>query len=203
MDYYQEIEAKFYVGDLGRVERSLQGIGAALEQPRILELNLRFDTPDLALSKGYRVIRLRQDKVVRLTYKGPPFDQEGVKARQEIEFGVEDFQAARLFLEALGYQVSFIYEKYRSVYGWEGMHIALDELPFGNFVEIEGEEVQHIRRLSQMLGLDWEARVGDSYAILFDGLRQRLALPFRDLTFENFQGLNVLPEDMKLSFADA
>ena len=41
---------------------------------------------------------------------------------QELEFTVGDFDMARAFLQALGYQVSMIYEKYRAGYDWEGMH---------------------------------------------------------------------------------
>ena len=59
------------------------------------------------------MLRLRRDSSVRLTYKGPGKTIDGVHLRKEIEFAASDFDAAQAFLEALGYQVQMIYEKYR------------------------------------------------------------------------------------------
>ena len=80
-------------------------IGDVQVQPRLFELNLRFDTPEGELSRGRKVLRLRQDTQALLTFKGPAQDRSDVAARQEIEFTVSDFLAARHFLEALGYRV--------------------------------------------------------------------------------------------------
>ena len=45
----QEIEAKFYVRDLGKIEARLQSLEARLIQKRVLETNIRFDLPDSRL----------------------------------------------------------------------------------------------------------------------------------------------------------
>jgi adenylate cyclase class 2 len=112
----QELEVKFYISDLGRIERRIQGAGARLSQPRTHEVNLRFDTADGALSSSGQVLRLRRDSEARLTYKGPSEQRAGARLRKEIEFTVSDFDAARALLECLGYRVTMIYEKYRAVY---------------------------------------------------------------------------------------
>jgi adenylate cyclase class 2 len=198
----QELEVKFYVLDLGAIEARLVEIGAKLAQPRTHELNLRFDTPAGDLTRTYQVLRLRQDTAARLTYKGPGSEQEGVRVRQEIEFTVSDFRAARQLLQALGYQVAMIYEKNRTVYDLDGAHVTLDEMPYGTFVEIEGPDTATIQALSQQLGLDWLARVPATYAQLFSQLKQRIGLSFRDLVFENFIGLNLSPQDLGAKAAD-
>jgi adenylate cyclase class 2 len=185
----QEIEVKFYVLDLARIEAHLQELGARLTQARTHELNLRFDTPTGELKRTFQVLRLRQDTAARLTYKGPGVIQEGVRSRQEIEFEVSDFRAARHFLEALGYGVAMIYEKFRTGYELPGLHIALDELPYGKFVEIEGPNIPTLQEFNRRLGLDWEAAVTESYTMLFDHLNQALGLNFKDLIFENFKDL--------------
>ena len=125
----QELEVKFYVKDLASVERRLVALEARLVQPRAHEINLRFDTPAGDLARGLQVLRLRQDTAARLTYKGPAQARDGVRVRQEIEFVVEDFETARAFLEALGYRVSMLYEKFRTVYDIDDVHVTLDELP--------------------------------------------------------------------------
>lgn len=182
----QEIEVKFHISDLVAFESRLQAAGARLKHARTHEVNLRFDTPSGTLGRQYRVLRLRHDNATSLTYKGPGQDQEGARARQEIEFTVSDFQSARAFLEALDFQVTLMYEKFRATYELQGVLVTLDEMPYGSFVEIEGPDPASIRAVSQRLELDWERRVLESYTFLFERLKTALDLDYRDLSFENF-----------------
>jgi adenylate cyclase, class 2 len=198
----QELEAKLYISNLPALKAQLQTLEARLVQPRTHEINLRFDTPDGLLRRSLQVLRLRQDTLARLTYKGPAKTVGGAQLRREIEFSVSDFEAARALLETLGYQVSLVYEKRRATYELEGVQVTLDELPFGDFVEVEGPHAQGIQAVVAKLGIDWEARIPHSYTELFERLRQALGLGFRDLTFENFAGLVVSPEDLRVRPAD-
>lgn len=198
----QEIEVKFFVHDLNAVTERLQANGARLLSPRVLETNLRFDTPDGSLTRQRQVLRLRQDVNAVMTFKGPAQAGEEVSARQEIEFQVSDFTAARHLLEALGYQVAVIYEKYRTEYELGGLTVMLDEMPFGSFMEIEGPDAASIRSAAQKLGLDWEARSVASYLALFSQLRSSRQLSARNLTFAEMQGVNVSAQDLGLRYAD-
>jgi adenylate cyclase class 2 len=192
----KELEVKFYLPAVSTLQAWLDALGAQLVQPRVHEINLRFDTPTGDLSSSYRVLRLRQDSAARLTYKGPGEVQDGVRSRLELEFTVSDFDTSRKFLEALGYEVSVMYEKYRATYALEGVLVTLDEMPYGDFAEVEGPDGASIRRTAGALGLDWESRILDSYIMLFDRLRERLGLAFRDLSFENFEGVTVTRETL-------
>jgi adenylate cyclase class 2 len=198
----QETEVKFYVNNLEAIRIQVEQIGAESTQARTLEINLRYDTPDGDLSRSFRVLRLRQDTAARMTFKGPARDQDGARVRQEIEMVVESFEQARALLAALGYQVIMVYEKYRTKYEFEGIHLDLDEMPYGNFIELEGEDVPALHALSDRLGLDWEASSPASYVMLFENLRAKMNLPFRDLSFSNFTNLRVLPADLGLRPAD-
>jgi adenylate cyclase class 2 len=205
-----ETEVKFYVRDISAVKGRLQSLEASLIQPRTLEVNLRFDTPAGDLFREGRVLRLRQDEAIRLTYKDGTQLKDGVLNRREIEFSVSDFASAQQFLEALGYEVVFIYEKYRTTYALPEMaagaadletHIMLDELPYGNFVEIEGE-FNELKPLSQMLHFNWDAAIPASYHSLFDRVSMSQNLAFRDLTFEKLKGLKIVPADLGVVPAD-
>jgi adenylate cyclase class 2 len=198
----EEIEVKFFVQDLAGIERRLQGLGARCVQARTLEVNLRFDLPDGSLGRDHRVLRLRQDTQTHLTYKGPGELRDGVRAREEIEFSVGDFAATQALLEALGFRVSVIYEKYRRVYALENAHIMLDEMPYGDFVEIEGPQAASIRENAGRLALDWEKRISGGYLALFETLRRKRELRFRDLTFESFDGITVRADDLQVAPAD-
>lgn len=198
----QELEVKFYLADLQRLRQRLTAAGARLIQPRVHEINLRFDTPDGALSRTSQVLRLRRDNNITMTYKDPGELTRGVRSRREIELTVDDFSKARSFLEALGFQVSLTYEKYRTTFILDLNHVTLDEMPFGYFTEIEGPTAKGIRIASLSLGLNWDARITDSYTRLFENLRSRMNLRFRDLTFENFTDLVVTPELLEVTPGD-
>lgn len=206
----QEIEVKFYVRDLGKIAQSLQRLNAHLAQERALETNLRFDTADTALSRQRRVLRLRRpapgftsnDPQGLMTYKGPTQSGQAISIRQEIEVVVDDFEAARHLLEALGYQIVTMYEKWRTVYRMDQVDIDLDQTPLGNFIEIEGPNTASIQDVAQKLGLDWEARSGESYMALFNRVRFAKGLSVQNLSFAELKGVEVVPQDMGLRPAD-
>lgn len=198
----QENEVKFLLSNIKTFESHLIQAGATLHAPRVHEINLRFDTPDLALTAAHRVLRLREDTRARLTYKGPADPAAAIASRKEIEFEVSNFSDARDFLLALGYHVSVSYEKFRTTYLLEGTEVDLDEMPYGNFCEIEGRGEAAIRIVSQKLGLTWESRSLESYMMLFDRVKSSLDLKFNDLTFENFSKIFVSPVTLGLKPAE-
>ncbi|MCJ7695823.1 MAG: class IV adenylate cyclase [Anaerolineaceae bacterium] len=197
-----ETEVKFY---LTKPEAFLERVvtcGAELSQARVFEKNLRLDLPDLSLTKAGRVLRLRQDSETHLTYKDPGEIVEGVLSRREIEFKADDFETARRFFEALGYEVFTAYEKYRQTYDLGALQITLDEMPFGTFTEIEGDSPVLIQAAADLLLLDWSKRINISYLALFDVLKRNLALTIKELSFENFTDMHIKPQDLGISPGD-
>jgi adenylate cyclase class 2 len=198
----QEIEAKFMLRDREAARRKLDALGARLESPRVHEVNLRFDNARGELAGGRKVLRLRQDAGAVMTFKGPAEAGQEVSVRQEIEFTVSDFGAARRLLEALGYSVVVMYEKFRTTYHLRTLTVVLDELPYGDFIEIEGPSARVIHAAANQIGLRWEARSALSYLALFEVARTAHNLPPSDLSFEAFTGVSVTPQDMGLAYAD-
>jgi len=225
----REIEAKFYVLNLKRIEARLQPpppfrslprisnkilgkflsfycrlwgrLGGRLVSSRTHETNLRFDTQTGDLQRDGRVLRLRRDDAVHLTYKEDGRLTAGAHDRREIEFTVSDHDLARQFIEALGYEIIFTYEKYRTTWELDGAHIMLDEMPYGNFVEIEGK-LDGLKPIAEKLGLNWSAAVPAGYFALFEHMRHAKGLSFSDLSFRNFVGLEITPEDLGVQVAD-
>ena len=197
-----EKEAKFYIRDLKKIERQIKDLGGVVIQSRVFESNLRFDTHDRELSASYQVLRLRHDTRARLTYKGPADPNSEVSARLEYEMEISDLATGRRILEALGYEIVTIYEKYRASYSLDNVEISLDEMPFGKFMEIEGADVQQIRQMADKLNLKWENRSSLSYLRIFSQVKERLGLSMRNLTFDNFSELDIQPGHLQLSYAD-
>lgn len=191
-----EIEVKLYVQDLNAVAERLVHAGAELVAPRIYERNVRYDTPDGLLARSDEVLRLRQDTRVRLTYKGsadaiPTVVDSGIRARFEAELEVSSFEQMALILGRLGFSAVMVYEKYRTTYTLDGVEVVLDEMPYGSFVELEGESAEAIEAIIAQLALGQAARFSASYVLLFEFVRQNLNLSFTDLTFANFTDIAV------------
>jgi adenylate cyclase class 2 len=198
----QETEVKFYVKDLKRVEERVRALGARLVQARVYEVNLRYDLPDGSLRQGGKVLRLRQDERARLTFKGPSQRSDGVLSRAEFETTLDDFESGRKILEALGYLPVATYEKYRSTYALGELHIMLDELPYGDFMEIEGPDVPALQKASGELGLDFSTAIPASYLALFESLCQQRELDPAQLTFAALEGLQIEPGELSVRPAD-
>ena len=193
----QEIEAKFHIKNLKNIELRLLELKAQLIQPRVHEINLRFDRPDGELRNSQRVLRLRQDEKARFTFKGPSEETTGgVMSRREIEFEVGDFESAKQFLEALGFNAVVFYEKFRTTYELNNTHIMLDELPYGDFIEIEGDNVDMIHSIADALGLNWDAMIKAGYHALFDRVAGRYGLDVSKLSFENLKNTKINIADM-------
>ncbi|MEK6754091.1 MAG: class IV adenylate cyclase [Chloroflexota bacterium] len=199
----QETEAKFYVRDLKKIELRLLELKAQLIQPRVHEINFRFDSAQNDLRKNSKVLRLRQDTKARFTFKGPSEELEGgVLTRKEIEFVVGDFDSAKQFLEALDFEPIVFYEKFRATFELNNTHIMLDELPYGEFVEIEGEDAQSIQNISNLLGLDWNQMVKAGYHALFERVTKKYNLESGNLSFKALEGLHISTDDLQINPAD-
>ncbi len=178
--------------DLAPIRGRLVDMGAEIIAPRVFERNVRFDTADEALLARQQLLRLRQDTRVRLTFKGPAAEDlvSEAKVREEIELEVDDFDRMAAVLQRLGFLPVQVYEKYRETYQWRGVEIVLDEMPFGDFIELEGPGAE-LKPVAEALGLDWSRRILANYLALMELCRQSFDLPFSDLTFENFVDLSV------------
>ncbi len=189
-DKLQEVEVKLHTPDLESVQRALDAAGATLLKPRVFERNLRYDSVDGALMAAGIVLRLRQDEAVKLTYKADASVERGIVSRFEAEVEVSDFETMDVILKRLGYVVALVYEKYRTTYALDGAEIVLDELPYGNFSEIEGDAAT-IERVVETLGLSGARRMTGSYVELFWDVKARLGLGVRDCSFAAFAGVDV------------
>jgi predicted adenylyl cyclase CyaB len=109
------------------------------------------------------VLRLRRvDGRAVLTYKERFPTDSGIKRQREDETQVADADALAAILDALGYRPALVYEKRRATWRLGGAEIALDELPFGWFAEIEGAE-EEIIAAEKTLGLTDAATEHDTY----------------------------------------
>ena len=192
-----EIEVKFLVSDLAQLRERLAQAGATMTRPRTYELNERYDGAGQELERRAKLLRLRLDESARLTYKGEPDEAviSEARVREELEIEVSNFATAAAILERIGFEKRQVYEKYRESYTLGAVEVVLDELPFGDFVELEGDE-RAIRNAADKLALNWDERILEDYLALMARLKSLHDLPFDDLTFANFAALDVLAAEL-------
>ncbi len=181
----REIEVKFKINSAEEFIPVIRKNGAICEQQTRFERNLRWDDSEERLSKSKQVLRLRDNGgTAVLTYKSDRNSTEELADREEIETVVSDFNNTELILKRLGFEVFFIYEKYRSIYSLDETGIFVDHTPIGDYIEIEGPDEDAIRITAEKLGLDWNARIGKGYKALFNIWKKQTAYPGRDMVFD-------------------
>jgi predicted adenylyl cyclase CyaB len=165
-----EIEIKFRLDGPAEHERlrvALRALGAAASPSR-REVNRLFEDERGSLRAAGAVLRLRvlddgPDGI--LTFKGAARFAGAVKSRRELETKVEDAAKLKQLLEALDYREVLLYTKRREAWHLGEVEVALDELVFGHFCEIEGPHDQ-ILALAQRLGLREEQAESAGYPAL-------------------------------------
>ena len=164
----------------------------ARSRPRTKHL---FDTPDSGFRRSGRLLRLRQQTPapgnnVRggptsaiLTAKAPPLPgprssaltkKRLYKEVQENEEHIKDPRRLSQALKGLGFRPGFRYEKYRTSFHLDSLHIDFDETPVGTFLELEGTPTA-INRTARALGFSPKDYLRSTYWGLYaaDCRRQR------------------------------
>ena len=181
-----EVEVKFYLADIEGMRNKILKLGAK-SKGRLFETNIRYEDKNNSLIKKKSLLRLRQDEKTTFTLKSsPPVKSKDYKIVNELEVEVSDFAIMDQILKTLGFHPEQKYEKWRETFILDQTLFCLDSMPYGDFLEIEGQE-KDIRYYASKLDLNWQKRIIFNYLSIFEIMRKNLNLDFNDLTFNNFE----------------
>jgi adenylate cyclase class 2 len=113
------------------------------------------------LDKNGAVLRLRKiGETAILTYKERISSDDDIKHKIEFETGVTDVDAIENIIEKLGYRLAVVYEKRRQTWHFDKVEVVMDDLPFGLYMEIEGEidDINEAEKLLEIEDLEPEPR---------------------------------------------
>lgn len=182
-----ETEIKFRVADLAALAARLEPAGFHVETPRSFESNVLYDTPDRQMRARTEILRIRSYAGRwTLTHKRlpgaglPSEDRHKHRIETETELAHGD-TLAEIFL-SLGLVAAFRYEKWRTEWADGEGHCVIDELPIGNYAELEGSAAW-IDRAAFRLGIDPAQYITLSYGRLFEQWREQHRSLAQDLTF--------------------
>jgi adenylate cyclase class 2 len=185
-----EIEVKFHLSSVDSTRDRILALGST-PYGRVFESNIRFEDAANGLKEKGVLLRLRKDQATRLTFKSLlPTSDKDFKIHRELEVQVDDFAVCQTILESLGFHPEQTYEKWRETFALADTELCIDTMPYGVFLEIEGEKLD-IRHVADQLRLKWEERILLNYLEIFDIIRSHDALVFNDVTFDNFKQAQV------------
>jgi adenylate cyclase class 2 len=160
-----EIEKKYRLTKKQReaIGRRLRGLGVSPGEVEFEENTLyRGGRIDL----GGCVLRLRRvNGRALLTFKQRFPSKSPIKHQREEETEVTDADALAAILRSLEFRPALVYEKRRVRWHIGKAEIAVDELPFGLFMEIEGSE-KEIARVEKLLEAEALPAVMETYPAL-------------------------------------
>jgi len=142
----------------------------------------RMDTPGMELEKKGVFLRVRSGFENTVTLKRKISDNKDVFERQEIETEVKDIDKLADIFDILGFSKRLILEKYRMEFDYKGLKIALDELPFGFYVELEGEP-EKIAEVAKELNLDISKKIIVTYWDLFEDFKKETGTKGESIIF--------------------
>ena len=215
-----EIELKFPILDLARLQARLPLLGFQLDTPRTFEQNTLYDTPGRSLRLSKQILRLRRyGDLWTVTHKRQPSsstsgDPTRYKIRLETETRIEDGPALGAIFEHLGYAPVFRYEKFRTEWSQvistiEGplfdspdgpidipppnprCRLVIDETPIGDYAELEGPPTWIDKTLAN-LGVDPASCLTESYGRLFLAWKSRTGSAAENLTFDEIRSAEAL-----------
>lgn len=151
-----EVEIKFRCPDINNAREKIEKMGGKSLGPWYLEKNIVLDTAAGELEGQGKLLRLRTaNSRGKLTFKAPETGSKnsGLKVMQEMETQIGDVQSMQEILARLGYYPRLRYEKFRKKWELLGAVVCLDILPFGRFLELEGDS-HSIPECVNVLNLD-------------------------------------------------
>jgi len=180
----REIEVKLRFDLPEDAAARLRELGAVETVARSFEDNVLFDRADDPLHAAGKALRLRRvggRSIV--TYKGPVEGAHRYKVRIEHETVVGDGDSAERILLGLGYTPHWRYQKYRTEFDLDDLHVCLDESPLGCYVELEGAP-EAIDRNAARLGFSVDDYITESYRKLLEIEAARCGREPWDLVFD-------------------
>lgn len=184
-----EIEYKFKVEDKDSLVSLLDGLADA-KKLREYQSNVMFDNLQETMQNTNGRIRVRKIGIKgkkELTYKKPLSSKNG--AKREIEYEIE-FSDSNTQIENILYEMCFMpkssYELYRTEWRIRNVQVTLDEYPYGNYIEIEGNE-EEIQIVAKELNYDVSKGITKPTDTLFQEWRKERGLPVKlHMRFDDF-----------------
>ena len=149
---------------------------------KILE-TIFYDKNKTWIEKG-KFVRIRKSKnKILVSYKH--HQKHTATGTYEIEFEVNDFNKAKLFLESLGLVAFRQQEKKRHTFRLGSITLDIDTWPnIPTYLEIEGNSEEDLKHTAQKLGLDYKKAIFENARIVIEKYYKVPVSTYKYFTFK-------------------
>ena len=166
-----EKQVKYKINNFDYISKRLVEI-EAIFIGGFMEKTIRYDNDNLKCSDNGIFIRTKSGMKNVLTLKEIPTDSSNSSfERITTEVEVDNINKIGYILEKIGLTKKFIMEKYRLFFKYDNVDILIDELPFGIYLEIKGED-NEINRVTKMLNIDEADLIKMTYWDIYDKIKK-------------------------------
>lgn len=159
----QEVEVMFGDVDKAQMRETLRAAGAQCVRGEYLQRRRVFDLVKPDVNKWIRV----RDEGERTTLA---YKEAGTKMEEqkELEFTVDDYDGACMFLEAIGCSARGEQETKRELWELDGAEVTIDTWPhLAPLVEIEGESEEQVQLVAEKLGFAYSDGIFGTVNLLY------------------------------------
>lgn len=179
--HYSEREIKLKIEKPSDLISKLNSLKAKFVS-KSFQRTTRMDTETMDLEKNGTFLRVRSGSKNIVTLKKKLGENAEVFERQEIETEVKDIEKLADIFGGLGFTKRLILEKYRADFDYKDVKISIDELPFGFYVELEGDP-KDIFKVADELDLDTKNKITVTYWDLFEDYKKQTGTKGESIIF--------------------
>ena len=180
-DHYSEKEIKLKIENPSELISKLNSLKARFVS-KSFQRTTRMDTETMDLEKNRTFLRVRSGSKNIVTLKKKLGENAEVFERQEIETEVKDIEKLADIFGGLGFTKRLILEKYRADFDFHNVKISIDELPFGFYVELEGDP-KNIFEVANELDLNTKNKITVTYWDLFEDYKKETGTKGESIIF--------------------
>jgi adenylate cyclase class 2 len=164
----REIEVRFLEINTEALKKRLRELGAEDFGEDLFEEIIAYkDAQWLEYKRKFVRLRKTKDRI-SLTYKHQ--EKDTIDGTEEIEFEVDNFDNAELFLKRIGFDFFMRkQQKKRHSFKLDGVTADIDTWPkVPTYVELEGDSEQKLKDTAQKLNLDWSNAIFENPRMLIE-----------------------------------
>ena len=163
-------QVKFQIEDFDAISKKLIELEAVFIGG-FFEKTIRYDTDDHRLFDRGIFIRTKSGLRNVLTLKEKTSENDNaLLERYTTEIEIDDIEKMEYMLSRIGFTNKVIMEKYRLYFKWNHIEISIDELPFGIYLEIKGDD-KEIKKLAKQLGFKNKDMITVTYWDIYDKIK--------------------------------
>lgn len=164
----REIEVRFLEIDAEALKQRLRELGAEDFGEDMFEEIIAYKDAEW-FEYMRKFVRLRKSKnKITMTYKHQ--EKDIADGTEEIEFNVDNFDNAELFLKRIGFDYFMRkQQKKRHSFKFSRVNVDIDTWPkIPTYLELEGESEQALKDMAQKLNLDWSKAIFENHRIFIE-----------------------------------